>query len=566
MTAMSKAVPCAVAAAAAAAAAAALYVRRAKLQRKQEEEEAAKVAADPANKRVCIIGAGPAGLSTLRAFDSLRMKGIAVPELVCYDKQSDWGGLWFYDWRTGVDMNGHPVHTSMYKYLWSNAPKECLEFADYSFEEHFGKAIPSYPSRPVLFDYITGRAEKRCLKEFIQFNTSVESVEFDSVTQKFSVTTVAAQPQDPANPRSNVTWNKTTEIFDYVVCASGHYSFPNFPHFEGIESFKGRVFHSHDLRDATEFKGQEVLIVGTSYSAEDIASQLWKYGAKHVAISHRTKPIGYTTWPKEITEVPLLTKVEDNLCTFADGSTKHFDAIMLCTGYLHHFPFLSDELRLNPHNNKLQPSNKIWLQNLYQGIFHMPNPKMIHIGPHTGFFTMGLFDAQAHVARDVVMGRLALPDAAGMAEHDRMMCEKCRRLEDVSADTMKYNEACINFQGDYFKDLISLTDHPSYDVDGAKTRFFEWEQDKQVDIMGFRDNSYKSIVTGKMSAELTDKDGKRLLWKDALSDSCESFNMPDLFRGNDRISKLELKKLVGSESSSSSTNDADSASNSSRNI
>jgi len=196
----------------------------------------------------------------------------------------------------------------------------------------------------------------------------------------------------------------------------------------------------------------------------------------------------------------------------------------------------------------------------------MPNPKMIHIGPHTGFFTMGLFDAQAHVARDVVMGRLALPDAAGMAEHDRMMCEKCRRLEDVSADTMKYNEACINFQGDYFKDLITLTDHPSYDVDGAKTRFFEWEQDKQVDIMGFRDNSYKSIVTGKMSAELTDKDGKRLLWKDALSDSCESFNMPELFRGNERISKLELRKLVGSESSSSSTNDADSASNSSRNI
>ena len=34
--------------------------------------------------------------------------------------------------------------------------------------------------------------------------------------------------------------------------------------------------HAHDLKDATEFKGQHVLIIGTSYSAEDIASQVRK--------------------------------------------------------------------------------------------------------------------------------------------------------------------------------------------------------------------------------------------------------------------------------------------------
>ena len=34
------------------------------------------------------------------------------------------------------------------------------------------------------------------------------------------------------------------------------------------------MLHAHDMRDATEFKGQHVLVVGTSYSAEDIASQV----------------------------------------------------------------------------------------------------------------------------------------------------------------------------------------------------------------------------------------------------------------------------------------------------
>ena len=45
---------------------------------------------------------------------------------------------------------GEPLHNGMYGGLWSNGPKEALEFADYTFEEHFGTPIPSYPPREVL--------------------------------------------------------------------------------------------------------------------------------------------------------------------------------------------------------------------------------------------------------------------------------------------------------------------------------------------------------------------------------------------------------------------------------
>ena len=98
------------------------------------------------NKRVAIIGAGPSGLAQLRAFQSAQAAGAEIPELVCFEKQSDWGGMWNYTWRTGLDEYGEPVHSSMYRYLWSNGPKECLEFADYTFEEHFGKLRPSCPA------------------------------------------------------------------------------------------------------------------------------------------------------------------------------------------------------------------------------------------------------------------------------------------------------------------------------------------------------------------------------------------------------------------------------------
>ena len=56
--------------------------------------------------KVAIIGAGPCGLSMLRAFEHLEKKGEKIPEIVCFDKQEDWGGLWNYSWRTGSDQYG----------------------------------------------------------------------------------------------------------------------------------------------------------------------------------------------------------------------------------------------------------------------------------------------------------------------------------------------------------------------------------------------------------------------------------------------------------------------------
>ena len=60
-------------------------------------------------KRVAIIGAGPSGLAQLRAFQSAQAKGADIPEIVCFEKQDNWGGLWNYSWRTGVDQYGEPV-------------------------------------------------------------------------------------------------------------------------------------------------------------------------------------------------------------------------------------------------------------------------------------------------------------------------------------------------------------------------------------------------------------------------------------------------------------------------
>ena len=76
------------------------------------------------NTKIAIIGAGPCGLAQLRALKSAEETGTDVPEIVCFEKQDNWGGLWNYSWRTGLDKHGEIAHSSMYRYLWSNGPKE----------------------------------------------------------------------------------------------------------------------------------------------------------------------------------------------------------------------------------------------------------------------------------------------------------------------------------------------------------------------------------------------------------------------------------------------------------
>ncbi|WP_212564601.1 NAD(P)-binding domain-containing protein [Pontibacter indicus] len=338
--------------------------------------------------RVGIIGAGPSGLAQLRAFKSAEMKGEAIPEIVCFEKQSDWGGLWNYTWRTGVGQYGEPIHGSMYRYLWSNGPKECLEFADYTFDEHFGKPISSYPPRPVLFDYIQGRVDKCNVRDYIRFNTTARWVEYKEDTQQFSVVL------------EDLAHNKTyTEEFDYLIVASGHFSTPNMPYFEGIEEFPGLIMHAHDFRGADIFKDKDVLLIGSSYSAEDIGVQSYKHGARSVTLSYRSNPIGMD-WPEGMKEVPLLTHFEGEVAHFSDGTQERFDAVVMCTGYQHKFPYLPDELRL-------KTKNCLYPDKIYKGVFFNELPQLIYLGMQDQYYTFNMFDVQAWYARDVIQGKFS---------------------------------------------------------------------------------------------------------------------------------------------------------------
>ena len=182
--------------------------------------------------------------------------------------------------------------------------------------------------------------------------------------------------------------------------------------------------------------------------------------------------------------------------------SENFDHVICCTGYQHHFPFMEDDLRL--HTPNVLASN-----DLYKGVAYVPNPDLFHVGMQDQWFTFNMFDAQAWWAPEVIMGRIELPDAS------TMQADVAKRQADEAGLADDY--ACIWYQGDYTLELIKATDYPTFDVEGACQAFKEWKGHKKANIMTFRNNSYKSVITGTMAPK------HHTPWKDAMDDSLEVY-------------------------------------------
>ncbi|XP_060590331.1 trimethylamine monooxygenase-like [Ruditapes philippinarum] len=267
------------------------------------------------SKKMCIIGAGPSGMSALFQFAKLDK----MPDVVCYEKQSTWGGQWNFTCRTALDEYGEPTHSSMYKDLWINAPKEIsVEYPDYTFEQHYGQPVSSYPPVSVVRDNLEGRwqnAANHDLIRYIRFNTVVRHVRFQDDKDNFLVIT------------ENLKIRETKENeFTHVIVCNGIFNVPNMPYFTGFEDFSGRIMHSHDFKEANEFRGQKILIIGSTFSAEDVAIHCLKFGATHIIISFRIKPTGLK-WLPGIEERQLVKIFEKKQAFFKDDTQAEVDVL-----------------------------------------------------------------------------------------------------------------------------------------------------------------------------------------------------------------------------------------------
>lgn len=186
-------------------------------------------------------------------------------------------------------------------------------------------------------------------------------------------------------------------------------------------------------------------------------------------------------WPEGVIERPILTDISGSTVTFKDGSTEDYDVIIKCTGYLHNFPFMSDKLTLKTKNR--------WVPD---GLWHqcvlMSNPKVFYMGMQDQFFTFSMFQHQGYFARDIINGKIPVPDADTMqASFD---------IEREAEAKLVTDEDMIRFQAKYCDDLADLTGEEKCDTSEI---FIEWEHHKHENILTYRDKQFKNFFTQRLA-------------------------------------------------------------------
>jgi thioredoxin reductase len=181
-----------------------------------------------ASSRICIIGAGAAGMAALQV---LTRRGFATD---CFERTDHVGG----HWHTGYDS------------LHLITSRDVSGFAGFPMPADY----PIYPSREQMRSYLESFASHHGLHERITFGTAVDAIH--------------------ANGRAGRDgWTVHTSDgragqYSAVLIANGHLTEPHLPVYEG--TFTGKQLHSSSYRNVGDIEGHRVLVVGAGNSGCDI--------------------------------------------------------------------------------------------------------------------------------------------------------------------------------------------------------------------------------------------------------------------------------------------------------
>lgn len=328
-------------------------------------------------KKIAIMGCGPGGMFFLHAL-ALRKQKLedegntaaiaALPEVTCFERSASAGGLWRADRKkTNGDDSGN-----MYEALWTNGPKESIEFFDYTFDEHFGTALPMYVPRQLILEYILARCTRNNPTFFdnVKFNTSVENVTYNEEMKKFVVNTVYQSVNEEEKKDGEGESSETiaeSNLFDFCIWAAGENGRAIIPQSIGeilsSGGFKGQTMHSSEsgVNFDQHVRGKNILIIGDSFSAEDLTLEACKLGVSEVSIISRSgNGICNDTgsWPEDkvdIFEEYTISKVTDdgfgvvlsNCELEREVTLKTIDTVIYCTGYTQNMDMLDPSLRPN---------------------------------------------------------------------------------------------------------------------------------------------------------------------------------------------------------------------------
>lgn len=319
-------------------------------------------------KKVCVIGAGPSGITAAK---NLLDEGLDV---TVFDLGQEVGGNWVFSEDVG--------HSSVFETTHIISSRTLSQYDDFPMPETY----PDYPSHAQLAAYFQSYARTFGLYPMIQFRTKVKFCHLEN-DGAWSVTV----EKDGVDSEHR---------FDALVVCNGHHWLPRMPGYPGV--FSGEFIHSHDVKRFSRFKDKRVLVIGGGNSACDVAVESsrvaqsvdmsWRRGYwiapkfmmgkpadvfstkihwlprkiwqkisalslyvrngsnKAYGLPEPDGPLGshhptinedlfYTIRHGKIKPRPDVSRLEGNKVFFKDGSCSEYDCIVACTGYVISHPF-----------------------------------------------------------------------------------------------------------------------------------------------------------------------------------------------------------------------------------
>lgn len=195
-----------------------------------------------------IVGAGISGIAA-----AIRLNKAGYTNYKIIEKASRVGGTWRENTYPGC---GCDVPSSLYSYSFAPSAKWSHLFA----------------RQPEILNYLEDVSAQFGIKPAIEFNTELLDASWDDQKHLWVLQT------------SSGTYLSKTVIF-----ATGPITEPQTPRLEGLDTFKGEMFHSAKWNHNYDLTGKRIAVIGTGASAIQFVPQIQPL-AKSLYVFQRTVP------------------------------------------------------------------------------------------------------------------------------------------------------------------------------------------------------------------------------------------------------------------------------------
>jgi len=212
---------------------------------------------------IVIVGAGFGGIGM-----GIALKKAGFHDFLILDKGDELGGTWRDNQYPGCACD---VPSPLYSYSYELNPNWSRLFAP----------------QQEIWDYLRMCARKHHVDEHIRYGCTVERMDWDDDTRRWTIVTVEHGEVGTYQARA-------------IVSAAGALHLPSYPDIPGASVFGGASFHSARWDQSCDLTGRRVAVIGTGASAIQFVPEIAAQAA-HLTVFQRTPP-----WihPRPDVEIP----------------------------------------------------------------------------------------------------------------------------------------------------------------------------------------------------------------------------------------------------------------------